>query len=660
MKHFRFLTGATVLNLLLMVKLGFTTADVKVGPGPDQDNKGWLRICNGGSGSSESPQLYEVEADKCPHGAWLSESLTGSCVCLNGLWAISQSWCDEDYYVAYGKGHCFKLDKKIQKLAFLGNAKNPFQSTNFLTKENGHVFRSFSDEFKMPYEYSSETNRTILRLKPGKQSRVVLEVKQNYNEWQEFGTVNDIWGDEEEPMCFDTDSKNWSEDMLLIYKIKTGIKYIKVTEKCPKPLFSDALKRPEEHTTVHKLLPGHAIHMKSGTIIKASNNCPSDCTTNLGPSQMEPENSTLIRHKRQAAEDGPDFEPLELDKVAKFEQKDYMNNVASLRVAKLELNWLLNKKRPPTLKTPEWRIMQRVKEVFVRACPNTEVPKFLTNALLRMFRLLYLSSKDFYPNGHELEDKEQLNRILLHMNECINDAKEYKFQYHWVKQQNADCRKGLKPAYDINDPAIEPVFTDVSYCWCNHEMKYVELKYAMNSSTTATDFNVTSENSSISDDQAFYMSPQDKFNGSLYDFPTETVWKMISFSHYYCAKHFHLEPADHSAMMIKLESLFNDEILYRWTKPGPQAMKALEFLFSTFDLKKFATSVDTCVTTAKYLSEYPYWISRPTLDTQRRRRRSLPSEKLWTGSAYCLDDPWDPVEKLGVNVPNKCADLNRY
>ncbi|ODN04615.1 hypothetical protein Ocin01_02056 [Orchesella cincta] len=648
MGNFRFPTVEIVFYLLFMVKVCFTnTADIKVGP--DQENKGWLRLCNKDSGSS---QHYEVEADKCPHGAWLSESLQGGCVCLNGLWAISQSWCDEDYFVVYGKGHCFQLNNKIQKLAFLGNAKNPFESTNFLTKENGHVFRSFSDEFMMPYEYSTETNRTILRLRPGRQSRVVLEVKPSFNDWQEFRPVNEVWVDEEEPVCFETDEKNWTEDLLLIYKIKTGIKYIKVTEECPKPLFYDAIRDPSEHTTVFKLLPGQAIHMKSGTIIKASNNCPSDCASNDGSSLTEL--SKLIRHKRQADDDGPDFEPLELDQASKWEQKDYMNNVANLRVAKLELNWLLNKKRPPVLKTTEWRIMKRVKEVFVKACPNEEAPKFLANAMMRIFRLLYIESKDFYQNGHELEDKLQLNRILNHMDSCINEAKEYKFQYKWVKQQNAECRNGTRPG----DPTVGN--QEVRYCWCNYEMENVEFKYAYNTSTTDTDFNATRENNTITDDHAFYMSKKDRFNGSLYDFPIETVWKMISFSHYYCAKYFHLEPADHSAMMVALESLFSDEIIYRWTKPGSQATRVWQYLFSTFDLKKFAASMDTCVATAKYLSEYPYWISRPTLQSQGRKKRSLDREELWKGSAYCLDDPWDPVEKLGVNVPNKCADLNRY
>lgn len=46
--------------------------------------KGWLRVCNDRE-NGESLQHYEVEAEKCPYGAWLSESLEGGCVCLNGL-----------------------------------------------------------------------------------------------------------------------------------------------------------------------------------------------------------------------------------------------------------------------------------------------------------------------------------------------------------------------------------------------------------------------------------------------------------------------------------------------------------------------------------------------------------------------------------------------
>lgn len=46
--------------------------------------KGWLRVCNDRE-NGESLRHYEVEAEKCPYGAWLSESLQGGCVCLNGL-----------------------------------------------------------------------------------------------------------------------------------------------------------------------------------------------------------------------------------------------------------------------------------------------------------------------------------------------------------------------------------------------------------------------------------------------------------------------------------------------------------------------------------------------------------------------------------------------
>lgn len=47
-------------------------------------DKGWLRVCNNFDGELNSKH-YEVEAEKCPHGAWLSESLHGGCICLNGL-----------------------------------------------------------------------------------------------------------------------------------------------------------------------------------------------------------------------------------------------------------------------------------------------------------------------------------------------------------------------------------------------------------------------------------------------------------------------------------------------------------------------------------------------------------------------------------------------
>lgn len=122
----------------------------------------------------------------------------------------------------------------------------------------------------MPYEFSRETNRTIMRLKPNKGTGVIFEVRPD-TIWQEeyikikMGEMG-MFFQEEAPICVDTDFKNdWKEDeALMIYKVRTGIKYIKVTKNCPKPIYSEqALDHEDEEVSVHKVLPGQAIHVKS-------------------------------------------------------------------------------------------------------------------------------------------------------------------------------------------------------------------------------------------------------------------------------------------------------------------------------------------------------------------------------------------------------------
>lgn len=42
-----------------------------------------------------------------------------------------------------------------------------------------------------------------------------------------------------------------------------------------------------------------------------------------------------------------------------------------------------------------------------------------------------------------------------------------------------------------------------------------------------------------------------------------------------------------------------------------------QYLYSAFDLRKFARSVDACVAASKFVSAYPEWLNRPTLDIKK-------------------------------------------
>jgi hypothetical protein len=94
------------------------------------------------------------------------------------------------------------------------------------------------------------------------------------------------------------------------------------------------------------------------------------------------------------------------------------------------------------------------------------------------------------------------------------------------------------------------------------------------------------------------------------DFPLETVWKMMLLTHYTCASAFS-DPILHSQFAVKVENfLSNPHSLYRWYHPGP-ANRLLRALLSPFDLSDFARSLDRCVATARDISPYTDWLTRP-------------------------------------------------
>lgn len=171
-------------------------------------------------------------------------------------------------------------------MSFLGDA---FETSNFVTKENGHVFRSFSNEFTMPYEFSRETNRTLLRLRPNRGTSVLLELNPDKSWDDEYVSLR--WRLEnmmvkDEPVCI-SESDKWNENELIIYKVKTGIKYIKVTEKCPQPVYINNelnYDQIENDFTAFKVLPGQAIHVKSmqyRVLINYLVDFPSLCFTDI-------------------------------------------------------------------------------------------------------------------------------------------------------------------------------------------------------------------------------------------------------------------------------------------------------------------------------------------------------------------------------------------
>jgi len=108
------------------------------------------------------------------------------------------------------------------------------------------------------------------------------------------------------------------------------------------------------------------------------------------------------------------------------------------------------------------------------------------------------------------------------------------------------------------------------------------------------------------------MSLNQTFQYEILDFPLEVVWKIMTFTHYYCAKEFRSHAIDHSQLMVSFESFYNLDLSQRWANPGP-SFAVMKILFSTFNLLRLAAALDACLMGAKATSDYNQWVQRPIL-----------------------------------------------
>jgi len=100
--------------------------------------------------------------------------------------------------------------------------------------------------------------------------------------------------------------------------------------------------------------------------------------------------------------------------------------------------------------------------------------------------------------------------------------------------------------------------------------------------------------------------------------------------------------------------------LYRLKSEGYDTSKGRLYGGLLGDTRKVLEDVDNCVAASRYVSQYPWFMSRPMKDSKNkwRRRRDtstlshLAPQPLFVnkGNALCMFDPDDPVAFLGKPV----------
>jgi len=95
----------------------------------------------------------------------------------------------------------------------------------------------------------------------------------------------------------------------------------------------------------------------------------------------------------------------------------------------------------------------------------------------------------------------------------------------------------------------------------------VELTYTRNASNPDEKFVLHEKEFTLQGNLSYYLpvpNRENEWGTKKRDLPTETVWKIFNFAHFYCAKYFKLTPADHSTMLTLFDVMLNKEIQYRW------------------------------------------------------------------------------------------------
>jgi hypothetical protein len=151
----------------------------------------------------------------------------------------------------------------------------------------------------------------------------------------------------------------------------------------------------------------------------------------------------MKRFKRSAAKSQPQGNGMKKDtnNGTSEEDRQRLVNEETLRIIRTEVMFILDREKPPKHSNINWQLLQRAKDAFVKVCPEVEVPKFLVNSLLRLFRFLYIHSRDKNPFTHFFEEGPQALRISEALDACAKNAGPLNFQYAQEKVEGTCALK---------------------------------------------------------------------------------------------------------------------------------------------------------------------------------------------------------------------------
>lgn len=89
----------------------------------------YLKVCSKGFKQS-------VESLQCNKGIWLKTSIQPGCLCVRGVWAVSNGFCDGNAALLIGDGHCYHVPFQIRSAKLIGDPRDPFKPKIYVTPSN--------------------------------------------------------------------------------------------------------------------------------------------------------------------------------------------------------------------------------------------------------------------------------------------------------------------------------------------------------------------------------------------------------------------------------------------------------------------------------------------------------------------------------------------
>ena len=175
----------------------------------------------------------------------------------------------------------------------------------------------------------------------------------------------------------------------------------------------------------------------------------------------------------------------------------------------------------------------------------------MLRGVLRMFRHAVNESHPDDPY-RRLGDTKEFDRIRTALQQCFDAPEEQPMKF--VYNETVCPAEVWKIFWNL-------IYKSLNLCKClnsnfvcfeSTQLSTAILKFK-NKSAPADSRNVSC-----------YVPCELRFNTTKYDIPVEAAWKVVMFTHYFCARHFKDIGYDHSRYARKMEEFFNREIIHRW------------------------------------------------------------------------------------------------